>query len=171
MDPNTPSLEERLSRLESLVTDNQLKNENEVNSLFYSMIGGRLRKPIIEEIVEMAVLEHFNVTSVDFRGRHFLKNGRPERVKTEEDKSIVESRKWFLSIMTYVLRKTSFALALNYPFYHVRSEKKHRPVFMAAMDPKCEKDQKNREVLLAITTIVKRICEAEGVLSEDFHYI
>lgn len=154
------SLEERIVHL-----------ENEVNSLFSSLIAYKLRKPILEEVVELAVLKYFKVERDDFLGKYFVNNGRPVKAETVQEKSIIESRKWFLSIMRYVLRKTNYSLGLNYPFYHVREEKKHRPIFMGAIDPKSDKDQKNREILMGITAIIKQVCEEEGILSEDFQFL
>lgn len=142
--------------------------ENSIENLFYSLIGARLRKPTIEEIVELAVLEYFNVTRKNFLGQSFVKQGRTVQKRTDEDKAVIEARKWFISLMRYVLQKTTYSLTMNYPFYHTRKEHKHRPVFTAALDPVTEQDKKHRKTLLGISKLVKDICKVEGVLDEDF---
>lgn len=141
--------------------------ENSIEDLFYSLISSRLRKPIIEEIVEQACLEYFSVSRKDFMGKTFVKEGNPINID-QPSRNIIESRKWFMSIMRNVLLKGDQSLILkSYPFYRRSEVHKHKPVYESGL----RSEGKNRNILLGISAIVKRICKAEGVLSEDFEFL
>jgi hypothetical protein len=143
--------------------------ENEVESLFYAFHGYRLRRKILEEIVESAVCEYFEINRRDFintvlKNRHFTS-------LTSKEKDLVEARKWFTSLMRYILEKNSYTLKLNYQFYNIREDHKHRPIFMSAQNPITAQDKKNRELLLGVSAIVKRMCKEEEVAIENFAYL
>jgi len=142
--------------------------ENSVEELFYSLISNRLSKKTIEEILELAVCEYFgNISKKDFMGKSFSKIGNPVHA-SEEDRNIIDARKWFMSIARNVLLKGPHKMRISYDFYNIKKESKHRPVYESAL---LSKDLEQRKILLGISAIVKRICKAEGVLSEDFEYL
>lgn len=139
--------------------------ENNMEELFYSLIAFRVKKSTLEEIVEFSVLEFFKIGRLAFHGKSFVRCGQPINIP-QEDRAIMEGRKWFVSIMRYILLKSTYTLKLNYPFYNQKFEFRHRSEFMGAINPKTQKDHENREILLGLGNIIKRICLEEGVLDE-----
>lgn len=165
-----PTNDELLARIEQIDQKHEeryMKLENAVEELFYSLVAQRLRKPILEEIVAIAVLEYFNVARKDFIEKNFVKIGRPYNPKGVE-KNISLARNWFMVLLRYVMQKHPGSIRSSYPFYHVRKEHKFRPNFTAAMQPMTDRDFEQRKILFGISAIVKRICAEEGVLSENF---
>jgi hypothetical protein len=156
---------EGLSELEETVQ--QLVNDNE--ELFYSLVAYKASKKTIEEIVEHAVLTHFSVVSrKDFYGKSYKKFGQTVYNFPAEDRAIVDARKWFVSIMRYILLKNTYTLKLNYPFYSNFMEYSFRKDFTGAISPKTEEDTRNRKILLAISRIIKETCLSEGILDPAY---
>ncbi|MCE7039238.1 hypothetical protein [Dyadobacter sp. CY312] len=139
--------------------------ENGMEELFYTLIAQRVRRKSIEEIVEISVLDFFKIGRIAFHGKSFLRRGQPANIP-EEEKNILEARKWFVSIMRYILLKNTFSLKLNYPFYHPNIEQRHRADFLGSINPKTQKDYDNRKVFLGLGQLIKRTCLEEGVFDE-----
>lgn len=150
--------------LEKRITD----LETDIEELFYAFYAYRNNKKTIEDVVVIAVMEFFGIKSrKDFFGLTYQKAGQPINLP-EEDKSIIEARKWCLSMLRYILLKTTFSLQINFPFYHCKKLQSFRDVFEGSINPKTEKDRENRKKLLGIGKIIKRIAKEEGILSDEF---
>lgn len=155
------NLQGRVATLETALTT----VVNDMEELFYSLLSSRSNKKTIEEVVEMAVIEYFSLNRKDFLGKTFLKWGRPRNGPTE-DTNIIEGRKWFMCITRHIFLRGPHQIRSSYPFYAEVKEFKHRKAFLGAMEPKTQKDQDNRIILLGVSAIIKRICLEEGVLDE-----
>lgn len=150
------------SKFDSMVAD--------VEELFACLIAQRASKKSIEEIVERAVTQHFNLSLKQFYGVDFIKEGRPRKADGEK-REIIEARKWCISILRNILFKSPWTMRMVYPFYNNIIDVRHRPVWDGAVLPKTDEDRANREILLAITTRIKQICKEEGMLDDNFQYI
>ncbi len=143
---------------------------NDVEDLFYSFVAYRMSKKSIEEIVEHAVIEHFNIKRRDFHGTVFAKEGK-RRNFHDESAAVKEARNWFVSIVRNFLHRSPYTLSVNVSFYQNKMEIRHRPIYNGALLPKTPDDFKNKETLTAIRQIIKRLCKEEGISSEDFDYL
>lgn len=140
--------------------------ENILEERYYALLAQRASKKTLEEIVELSVIEHFGVNRRDFRGKFFTKRTRIKREETADSK-IVDARGWFMSLMRYVLLRSPYQLKNTYPFYHVKKEQAHRPIFNGAISPQSVRESENRKTLLAISALIKQKAEQEGVFENE----
>lgn len=126
--------------------------ENTLEQYYFLFLGLKVASKSFEEIIEMAVLEYFEVDRYRFH----------EEVATRfTDQNLIQSRKWFLSIMHNFLHKNTDTMKKNYKaFYHCKKVQEHRPVYMSAVN---NTNADNRKVFLGILAIAKRICDEEGI--------
>ncbi|MGG7664065.1 hypothetical protein [Dyadobacter sp. BHUBP1] len=155
-------MEERIAELEKRV--NML--ENTVEELFFSLASQRTSRRSIELIVELAVLEHFQADRRKFHTMDFGKFGDASTIP-EEDKRVLEARKWFMSIMRNMLHHNSWSMKKNYPWYHHKKEVAHRAAFIGAINPTNPDDESNRLIFKSICISVQKMCLQEGIAAGD----
>lgn len=143
---------------------------NDVETVFYQLLASKASKKSIEEIVEHAVIQQFNISKKEFYGSFFKKEGKPNAKQEEARPEVIEARKWFLSIMRNILYRSPYFLKNTYPFYHHMIEIRHRPVYGGAIIPKTEEDRKNNKLLRELNSLIKAACLQEGVLDEMKEY-
>jgi len=148
-----------------------LSNDNTIEDLFYVLLSERVDKKSIQEVVELAIIEHFDVNRIDFHRVKMGKYGDAESIP-DNIRRVAHARKWHVSILMNMLHVSNFTMKSNYGnWYHHRIAFDHRPAYMGALMPCSVEDQSNRDHLLSIGNIIKRMCNEEGLLDERLDLI
>lgn len=130
--------------------------ENDFESFFSTFLNQRSEKKCIIELLEDAIVDHFQITKKDFKFIELKKDGKASRSLAIENKDIVEARKWMIILSKFILLKTSGSLKIEYPWYSARNEWNYRRIFTAALEPKTKEDLKNRETFLSISGHIRK---------------
>lgn len=148
-----------------------LSNDNTIEDLFYVLISERINKKTAPEIVELAIIEYFDVNRRDFHRVKMGKYGDAASIP-DEIRRIAHARKWHVSILMNVLHVSNFTMKSNYgTWYHHRIAFDHRPAYMGALMPISIEDEENRKHLLSINNIIKRMCKEESLLDDRLDFI
>lgn len=130
--------------------------ENDIESFLFMFLSNRVERKCSLELLEDAIIKHFNVKKTDFKSISFKSKGSVSRKISNENKDIVEARKWMIVLSRFVLMKTTGSLSMEYHWYSIRNEHNYRKILKSALDPKDANDQKERETFLSICSTIKR---------------
>lgn len=140
--------------------------ENHIENWFFLAFQFKASRKCIEEIVELSVVQHFGIKRSDFHQKVYDKIGSPRHTNSY-DKKVIESRKWFMSIMKNMLHRTSYKMSENYLFFHEKKVVAHRPVYMSAIDGSSEEAKKT---FMEICSIVRQMMLDEGLVKEEYDF-
>lgn len=140
--------------------------ERILESTNFNIYHYMVERKCIEELVELSVLEHFEVKRKDFHEKDFSRIGSP---KDEEsyDKKVIFARQWFMSIMVNMLHRTSYKMAWNYSFFHQKKVEQHKEVFLSGVNGT---NKKHRETFVSLCSIIRNMVSEERLLDEGFDF-
>lgn len=128
--------------------------ENNLEEYYFNFLSLKAPRRSVEEIIELAVLEYFNVERKRFH---------KETATRLSDDNFLMARKWFMSLSKNLLLRGCSTMKKDYDFYHHYKVKEHQPIYMAAVNPKNDADYVHRRTYLAILAIARRMCDEEGI--------
>ena len=155
-------LDSRVAELQSRV----LELENIIEGLYATLYSIRVNKRSIQELVEIACIQHFNINRKDFHEKKYTKKGNGLHIPDNE-KLLRECQSWFVLIMKNMQHANASSMKENYKFYDRRVSKPHEYAYMSAITGK---DKKNRETLMSLCASIRSMAETEGLLSDQFNF-
>ena len=155
---------------DSSITIEELNSRlNDVEALLetanFNLYHDRVNRLCLEEIIELSVIQHFNVKRRDFHENVYANIGNP-RDQDSYARRVINSRQWFMSIMVNMLHRTSYKMKWNYPkFFDQKKVERHRNTFMSGVEGT---NKENRITFMSLCGLIREMIKEEKLMDEEF---